>query len=58
MAMQLAACTFDFQNTHAHNLSALARLCELTACFNLTIGDLSTAVAVIDDLVDERRRSA
>jgi hypothetical protein len=58
MAMQLAACTFGFQNDYLRSLDVIARLCERTACFNLTIGDLATAVSLIDSLVDEQRLSA
>lgn len=57
MAMQLAACTFAFQGGYTRNLEVIARVCERATCFNLTIGNLATAVEIIDLLVDERLMS-
>lgn len=49
--MVLADSTFNFQDDPQRNLAVLQRLVAGADCFRLTVGDLESAVRLIDELV-------
>jgi hypothetical protein len=56
--LRLAESTFAFASDGSRNLATHAQLVRNAPVYELTIGDLDTAVEMISDLVDERTRAA
>lgn len=55
MLVHLAGCTFDFAVQPRRNLDVLGRLVTGAGCHRLTIGDLDSAVRLIEQLVADHR---
>jgi hypothetical protein len=52
MLYTLSTCTFAFGESPRRNIATIAKLVEGAACFDLTIGSLPEATALINQLVD------